>query len=116
MSCICQESQKIPTCLEELVLGSVSELSTDIVVYIQNNTTGYTHIQYVTTSIEGIVTIDLTDPLPSFYNPDSYYEVKVTTRANSLLPLTIGDTEYDCIGLYFEKVNGLEETTWTVII
>lgn len=116
MSCICQESQKIPTCLYELILGSVSEVNTLVHVDIRNVSTGYTFRQSVTTSAEGLVTIDLTTPEPSFYNPDSYYEVSISSPEYVVLPITIDDMEYDCIGLYFEKINGIEEATWTLKI
>lgn len=116
MSCICQESQKVPTCLDELVLGSVSELNADVFVDIKNVSTGYSIRQAVTTSAEGLVTINLTDPVPSFYNPNSYYEISISSTTQVLLPLTIDDMEFDCIAVYFEKINGLDETTWTVKI
>lgn len=116
MSCICQESQKIPTCLEELVLGSVSELSTLVHVDIKNISTGNSFRQSVTTSPEGLITIDLTNPSSSFYNPDSYYEVSISSAGYIPLPITIDDMEYDCIGLYFEKINGIDEKIWTLKI
>jgi hypothetical protein len=116
MSCICQESQKIPTCLDELILGSVSEVNTLVYVDIKNISTGYNYRHSVTTSETGVITLDLSEPAPSFYNQDSYYEIYVSSASHILLPITIDDSEFECIGVYFEKINGLEETTWTLKI
>lgn len=115
MSCICQIAQKVPTCLDELVLGSVSEVNAEVLVLIRNKTTGYNHSQYVTTDESGVIIIDLQSPQADFYNPNSYYEISVLTEDNSLLlPITIGELEYDCVGVYFEDIHGLEATTWTL--
>jgi hypothetical protein len=115
MSCICQIAQKVPTCLEELVLGSVSEVNAEVLVLIRNKTTGYNHSQYVTTDENGEVIIDLQSPQSDFYNQNSYYEISVLTEDNSLrLPITIGELEYDCVGVYFEDIHGLDATTWTL--
>ena len=115
MSCICQIAQKVPTCLEELILGSVSEVNTEVLVLVRNKTTGYNHSQYVTTDENGLIIIDLQSPQSDFYNPNSYYEISVLSEDNSLLlPITIGDLEYDCIGVYFDDIHGLEATIWTL--
>lgn len=114
MSCICQIAQKVPTCLEELVLGSVSEVNAEVLVLIRNKTTGYNHTQYITTDSQGHVVINMEDPIPSFFNQDCYYEVSILSEDHVLLPITIVDTTVDCIGVYFEDVHGLEATTWVL--
>lgn len=108
MSCTaCQATKIIPSCTDELVIGSVEDASTDLYVYIKNLTTGYVHRQEVMSNEYGLVTLDLSLPDISFYNPNNTYESWVTlqdAQIDDRLPVTIGDDDYTCFALNFEKV------------
>lgn len=89
------------------MIGSVEDASTDLYVYIKNLTTGYVHRQEVMSNEYGLVTLDLSLPDISFYNPNNTYESWVTlqdAQIDDRLPVTIGDDDYTCFALNFEKV------------
>lgn len=107
MSCTpCQPTKKIPTCAAEVVVGSIEDLSTDIYIYIKNLTTGYLHRQESTSGPYGLVTLDLSVPDSSFYNPNSTYELWATlanAQIGDRLEITIDEEPETCFELSFEK-------------
>lgn len=99
----CQLTKSIPVCTESLVLGSIAP-DTDVFIFILNHTTGYTHRQAATSDIAGLLSLDLELPDPSFYNPDSNYELWATLDTdspNDRLDITIDSVAYDCFNLSF---------------
>lgn len=109
MACTtCQNTKKIPVCITSLILG-VSTPSVDVYVFIRNLTTGYTHRQEATTTEDGTIVLNLTQPDSSFYNPYSLYEAWVTLTTGTItdrLTVIIGETGYTCFALEFEKIFG----------
>jgi len=117
MSCICQIAQKVPTCLDYLILGTIPIVFPEPFgnIRVVNKSTGYQCDQTIPANEDtGLVILNLRDPSGEFYNKDSYYEITVYDGDHNVLPVTIGDLEYDCIGVYFEDVHGLEATTWVL--
>lgn len=113
MACnTCQSTKSIPVCTGSLVLGNITALNTNVYIFVKNNTTGYIHRQEATSNGSGQVSLDLSLPDPSFYNPDSQYEVWVTlqsTSQNTKLNIAISAVNYTCFDLSFNPVYGEED-------
>jgi hypothetical protein len=111
MACNCSELDQIPECTESIVLGALSEIDTEVYIYVKNTFTGYVHREETTSNGDGDVTLDLTQPDSSFYNQDSAYEVWVTLRSDSermdiLYAYGLTNT---CLSLSFLRVNNTTE-------
>lgn len=107
----CQPTNLIPTCTTALVLGTIPDLTTAVFIYVRNLTTGNTHRQSVTSDGAGLVTMDTTDPVPSFYSPNMTYEVWITLATGDLedrLDITVGTVTITgddaCLNLNFEII------------
>lgn len=105
MSCNnCTPTKPIPVCTLTLVLGNIFFPDMPVFIFVENLTTGYIHRQEATTSPGGIITLDLSKPDPSFYNPDNNYGVWVTLQVanvNEKEPIEIDSISYDCFQLSF---------------
>jgi hypothetical protein len=111
MSCNCSELDSIPECTDSIVLGAISDIDTEVYIYVKNTFTGYVHREEATSNGDGDVTLDLTEPDSSFYNQDSAYEVWITTRDSSdrleiLYAYGLTDT---CLSISFFRVNDTTE-------
>lgn len=107
MACnTCQATKLIPVCTDSLILGEIAP-DTDVYIFVINHSNGYTHRQEATSDAEGILKIDLSKPDPSFYNPDSAYEIWATLQdepQNLRLLITIEEEPYSCFNLSFNRV------------
>ena len=103
----CQPIKSIPVCTQRIIIG---ELPPDAALYIfvSNLASGYTYRQPALSDNSGVLKLDLTLPDPSFYNPDSSYELWITGQEpyNPLdkVPIIIDAIEYECLLLSFFPV------------
>jgi hypothetical protein len=106
----CSELDSIPECTDSIVLGSIDP-DTEVYIYVKNIFTDYVHREEVTSDGDGDITLDLTEPDSSFYNPDSQYEIWVTLRDSSeRLDITYAYGLTDtCLSLSFFRVNDTTE-------
>ena len=79
----CENANKLPACLDTLVVGKIDSLNTAVYVYVQNNTLGGAPIRFDATSdADGYVEFDLGlfEPMPN-----QSYEIWITlTTAKNL--------------------------------
>jgi len=112
MACnTCQQTKSIPQCTTLLVLGTIAE-NTEVYIFVKNHTTGYIHRQEATSDEDGVLSLDLSLPDSSFYNPDSNYEVWATLRTtsqNTKLNISISAVNYTCFDLSFNSLYGEED-------
>ncbi len=111
MACTnCQEVTPIPQCVEDITIGAIADLTTDVYVFVKNLTTGYLHQQEAVSDGAGLVILDSTLPDISFYNENHFYELWITKQSetiNDKLPITVvgGATPFDCLLLVFTKTD-----------
>jgi hypothetical protein len=112
MACIdCLRTKVVPACTDELILGTIEEVA-PINIFVKNLSTGYIYVQQSdSTSLSGYgsVSLDMTDPDTSFYNPNSSYEIWVTLQDesnNDRLSIAVGDEDGTCLAVSFEKYYG----------
>jgi hypothetical protein len=92
-----------------MVLGTIA-VDTEVYIYVKNTFSGYLHSQEAISDNAGVLTLDLTQPDPSFYNQDSHYEVWVTLMTDNVKLTFTEDLEtYDCLEISFYKVNDTYE-------
>jgi len=107
MACnTCQLTKSIPVCTDELVLGTITS-NTDVYIFVINHSTGYTHRQEATSGNYGELRLNMSLPDPSFYNPDSAYELwatLTTTSQGERLDITIDEVYYSCFNLSFNSL------------
>jgi hypothetical protein len=106
----CHELDQIPECTETLELGNIA-VDTEVYIYVKNLFTEYVHRQEAISDVDGLLTLDLTQPDPSFYNKDSAFEIWVTLRTDNVkLDVTVAyGTVADCMNLSFFPVNDTYE-------
>lgn len=108
MDCLtCQQTKQIPNCTDDLVLGIIDYVSTNVYIFIENVTTGRVERQEATSSPVGVVTLDLTDPNAHFYSNSYAFEVHVSLRDTTpteKLPIQLGGSTFDCFQLTFDKI------------
>lgn len=106
----CSQLDEIPECTETLVLGTIDP-DTEIYIYVKNISNGYVHREETTSNGDGDITLDLTAPDSTFYNPDSSYEVWATLRTESVrLDITYAYGLTDtCLSISFFRVNDTTE-------
>jgi hypothetical protein len=111
MACnTCETFDPIPECSESLELGTI-DADTEVYIYVKNQFSEYVHRQEALSDEDGVLTIDLTYPVPSFYNKDNTYEVWTTLRDdNERIDITISyGVVTDCINISFFPVNDTYE-------
>jgi hypothetical protein len=108
MGCNCNDIKDLPTCLNELVLGTIELLNQDVYVFIKNNSNGQFTRLTASSDIEGLVTIDLTQ-LPDNYFSENYsYDFWVTSANGSpseMIDVFIDGADYPCFAARFFKVS-----------
>ena len=111
----CQNTNKLPACLDTLVVGKIDSLDTAVYVYVQNNTLSAPPIRFDAVSDEdGYVEIDfgLFEPMPNHS-----YEIWITlTGAKNLgckEDIQLADCDnpyitdtYTCFTIRFYYVDG----------
>jgi hypothetical protein len=106
----CHELDSIPECSDELELGEITP-DLEVYIYVRNTFSGYIHRQEAISDVDGAITLDLTQPDPSYYNKDSSYEIWVTPRTDNVridIIVAYGLIN-DCINLSLFKVNDTYE-------
>lgn len=113
MACnTCQATKSIPVCTDLLILGTIDP-DIEVYIFVINHSTGYTHRQEATSDNDGIIKVDLSKPDPSFYNPDSAYEIWVTLQTSSQserLDIAIDSEDYSCFNLTFNSLYNEEDS------
>lgn len=105
----CLSLDQIPECTESMVLGIIA-VDTEVYIYVKNTFSGYIHRQEALSDNAGVLTLNLEQPDPSFYNQDSHYQGWVTLRTDNVkLTFTEDTVEYDCLEISFYKVNDTYE-------
>ena len=120
MSCdneCCRLMNKVPTCANELILGTVMP-NTDYWIYVDNLASNYSYRQSSTSDAQGLLSLDLTLPGKSFYMTNYTYNVRITEQgAYDIVRLEIQDNTFNCITIPFYTVNGNEvDTTITLTL
>jgi hypothetical protein len=93
------------------VLGFIT-LVDPIYIFVKNLATGYIYRQdsgAISSYGYGSVVLDLQYPAPSFYNPNSLYEIWVTAQSNGSdqrEDISIGNESASCLEVSFEKYYG----------
>jgi hypothetical protein len=106
----CSELDPIPECTDNILLGTI-EPDTEVYIYVKNLSSGYVHREETTSDEDGYLTLDLTEPDPTYYNSDSHYEVWATLRTDNVrLDITYAYGLIDsCLSLSFFRVNDTTE-------
>jgi len=119
----CPKFVSIPTCTEDLVIGTLTGYaSTAVFVYLKNHTTGFIHRFSATTTMYGGLTIELPDNGNFSPTPKHDYELWVTlqtaTNTDERLDITINSIDYECVSFTFENIfvgyNLVEYTSQTL--
>jgi hypothetical protein len=121
MGCNCNDIKDLPTCLNELVLGTIELLNQDVYVFIKNNSNGQFTRLTAQSDIDGLVTLDLTQ-LPDNYFSDNYnYDFWVTLTSGTpsgMQTIVIEGADYDCLNANFFRVvnESIESVYYSSII
>lgn len=93
----------VPECTETLILGTITDLNTDVLVYVQKLNNGASRIQSVTSSPTGSISLDMTDRVDFYNHFDGEYYIWATK------------TGYWCDGSKLEILQaGITTTTYSV--
>lgn len=108
----CQKVKTIPSCSEDVTVGTVSVLAGSVVAIIADEQTGREWHTTLTTGAAGQVVIDFSD-FP-FLSENFRYSLKVISGAdltnyNNHLPITVDAVAYDC--LYLDFTNSIDNST-----
>lgn len=120
MACTqCKEVLPIPECAEAVLIGSITDFDTVVYIFVKNLSTGRIVQQESTSDDEGFVTLNTSDPDPSFYSESHFYELSITKQSdhfNVLQEITVEGSEdaYTCLLLQFQKITPLTYTGHTI--
>lgn len=99
----CTLTEEVPSCLTNLIIGTISSTNTDVHVYQKHILTGRVVRYDVTTSGAGLVTIEVEDIMQ-----DQIYEYWVVldtaTSIEDRETITINADTYTCVTVPFVKV------------
>lgn len=110
MSCnTCPQFATLPTCLETLVVGTVTgHPNEDFEVYLKNHTTGYIQMFEASTDGASLLSIDVPESFIPVPNHD--YELYITDAEGDIitdkLTFVVDGTNYTCARLTFELIHG----------
>jgi hypothetical protein len=94
------KTKPIPTCLGELTIGVIADVSTAVNVHLHDVTTGRTEIFQETSDGAGIVKVDLTD---KDFSDNHSYQIWITAAASSVkTTITIGSKSSEIVELNFQ--------------
>lgn len=115
ISCACP----LPSCATTLVLGSVGLLNSQVFVHVVK-ANGAEHIEEVTTSGAGVISIPLNSPSESFYNPfDGDYKFFVMSSGywceDDKLTVTSGNQTWTNASVEFRE-SSIDYTTINLTI
>lgn len=108
----CTPVNTIPSCVTNIIIGTIASVSTAVYVYIKNISTGKVTRISATSSIAGLVTAVLGDFIPM---DNCSYEIWVTLATADIdtkLNVTISAVAYTCFAVRFETIT----TTADVVV
>lgn len=114
----CLETDTLPVCIDSLIVGTISSLTTAVFIFVKDITTGKIVRFEETSDGAGLVTITGLDTEPDFM-PNHSYELWITlalatsieAKEDITVPNAAASTE--CISLNFEYT-GEEYTSITI--
>lgn len=110
----CQITEMIATCVKNLEIGTITSFNTDILIYIEDDTTGAKPIAFPsTTDGAGIVELTDIDTFPTFMPNHSYklwVALESATSVESRETITINAIEYTCFNIRFTRVKQPDNT------
>jgi len=114
MSCeICLTTKKLPTCLGELTIGTISSTLEDVLVVIKDITTGRIITYDVTSDGAGLVKITI-DSAKQEYMPGHSYKIWITKKSSNSIEkketITIGTETTPCARTSFERIHEEDNT------
>lgn len=101
----CLKVCNVPLCTTEIILGSISSLSADVKIIIENNSTG--RKQYVSTQSDGAGVVTLVTAGLGFMADKSYTFSVILATATALCDtetLTVDTTPASCVTVLFENI------------
>lgn len=105
MSCNCTKLKDLPTCINDLIIGTISLVSQDVYVFIKNSTNGHTTRLIGNADSDGLVTVDVSEV---YFSPHYSYDIWITATTDG--PSDKQDitfdtyTFYDCLSAKFFRV------------
>lgn len=101
----CLQVCRVPICTSEIILGSISSVSTDVKIIIENKTKGGKKIVSTQSDGAGLVTLVTAD---LGLMADQTYEISVILASATALcdteTLTIGSSTASCVSVIFENI------------
>jgi len=121
----CTPVVSLPVCTQQIIIGTIAQISTAVYVYLRNVTLDKTtRIAGVTSDGAGLVTINTTTT-KQLFNVGHSYELWITlqnsTNIEEKINFTIGSTSQDCVALRFtpvldEDLDNLSAATQTLAL
>lgn len=124
MSCNCTQIKKLPTCINELVIGTIALVSQDVYVFIHNKSINHTIRLTGVSDVDGLVTVDFMGLPDNFFSENYTYEIYITatnTSPNDREDITIDTTTDSCLMVSFmriedESIESVYYSTVTAVI
>lgn len=107
MSCNCTKIKKLPTCINELVIGTIELLSQNVHVFIHNKSLNHNIRLTGVSDSDGLVTVDLSVLPDNFFSENYTYEIYITaTNAspNDRQDITIDTITDNCLLVSFMRI------------
>jgi len=111
----CSPCKTIPTCVDSLLIGSITSLSTDVTVYFKDITTQKIYTFEETTDGSGNITVDLgtLNPINATHTFEVWATLKGAASIHDNETLTVGSTETDCILFTGEYVVSVSDSPYS---
>lgn len=111
----CIKPQPIARCITNLIIGTITPVSTAVYVYVVDKTVDDRTIRYEATSSDtGVVTIPIT---PQRFSEDHFYEIYITRAdAQSISVkenINVGGDIAECVNLKFKTIYKNDNTMAT---
>ena len=83
MSCLtCAITNPVPECVEQIVIGTISDVNEPIYIFIENTTTGRTTRYDEISDVSGLVTLDTSQIQ---FNQEFDYKIYITKQSSDSL-------------------------------
>lgn len=104
MSCsTCQRVKQIPTCTENLTIGTITP-DTEVIIYFANLATKRIDFTTAISNSEGLLVADLSE---LSFAANQAYDIHIhLTDTQTPVEITIGEETYDCLQLRFQRIHG----------
>lgn len=103
MSCDCPKVCEVSACANEIVIGTIDDADTDVIVQFTELITGRIKQFESTSDGSGDVSVDIEDER-NFFTPNFIYELRILASNDNqcdTLPFTIDSIEYECVEVRF---------------